>query len=249
VVTLSRRKDVVRHEHKEARLAKIREQSVTPQELSLCLDTTGAHPTASIPPKLSFLVVCEGKKTEPYYIKALKSAWRLIAEIKTVGAAGAPHKLIDAAISHEKKGVYDRVWVVFDKDDFRDIDITAAFRSAKKERIQIAFSNECFELWLLMHFQRNKLNQGRQGLIKSLNKYLPNYDKNITPDHLKKLLPCLHTAVRHAESLTEKVVKKNKEAVPQQPYTTVHLLVRDLTTSSSRLPTIQKEIRRIFPIP
>src|SRR5690606_11740904 len=51
----------------------------------------------------------------------------------------------------------DEVWVVFDKDDAEKVPantlrFTEAFKIAQEEKMKVAYSNEVFELWLLLHF-------------------------------------------------------------------------------------------------
>ena len=45
---------------------------------------------------------------------------------------------------------FDRVWVVFDKDDFNDFNEAIAL--AGRKGYGAAWSNEAFELWYLLHF-------------------------------------------------------------------------------------------------
>lgn len=52
----------------------------------------------------------------------------------------------------------DSVWVVFDKDDADKNDtkrknFAEAFAIAEEEKMKVAYSNEVFELWLLLHFK------------------------------------------------------------------------------------------------
>lgn len=70
--------------------------------------------------KQSFLIVCEGEKTEPDYFKAFRMT---AATVKAVGQAMNTMTLVNKAISIRKadrlkKRDYDQCWVVFDKDDF-----------------------------------------------------------------------------------------------------------------------------------
>lgn len=55
--------------------------------------------------------------------------------------------------STEKKKI-DKILVVFDKDDDSWEAIEKAFALAKANNIGVCFSNECFELWLLAHFEK-----------------------------------------------------------------------------------------------
>ena len=69
--------------------------------------------------KQSFLIVCEGEKTEPDYFKAFRMT---AATIKAVGQAMNTVTLVNKAVSirdadRKKKRIYDQCWVVFDKDD------------------------------------------------------------------------------------------------------------------------------------
>ncbi|MFF9057435.1 RloB family protein [Streptomyces sp. NPDC014882] len=50
---------------------------------------------------------------------------------------------------------YDHTWCVLDVDDFAHLD--EALRLARAERIDIALSNPCFELWLLLHFRAHSV--------------------------------------------------------------------------------------------
>ena len=107
-----------------------------------------------------FLIVCEGTKTEPFYFKALvKDKGSEVAEVKEkdiLGTGRATCVLVEEARKkrehlERKRGLrFDRVWVVFDKDDNDDFD--AAVDLARKYGFECAWSNEAFELWYLLHF-------------------------------------------------------------------------------------------------
>lgn len=72
----------------------------------------------------------------------------------------APWQLIEKAIAYKSsiKGFDpdDQVWCVFDVDDYwkdNQEKFEDAIKKAKENDIKLAWSNECFELWLLLHFQ------------------------------------------------------------------------------------------------
>jgi hypothetical protein len=44
------------------------------------------------------------------------------------------------------------VWCVFDKDDFSDFDFNNATIIAKANNFRVAYSNQAFEYWILLHF-------------------------------------------------------------------------------------------------
>ena len=104
--------------------------------------------------KQSFLIVCEGEKTEPDYFKAFRMT---AATVKAVGQAMNTMTLVSKAISireadQKRKKVYDQCWVVFDKDDFPAKDFNQALRFAEKNGFRVAYSNQAFEYWFLLHY-------------------------------------------------------------------------------------------------
>ena len=104
--------------------------------------------------KQSFLIVCEGECTEPDYFKAFRMT---TATIKVVGQAMNTTSLVAKAISIRDKETankryYDQCWVVFDKDDFPSHDFNEAIRLAESNGFQVAYSNQAFEYWFLLHF-------------------------------------------------------------------------------------------------
>lgn len=115
---------------------------------------------------------------------------------------------------------------VFDRDDFPDSDIKKAIALAKNNNIQIAYSNDSFELWYVLHFQllntailrkdyRKKLSRliGRPYIKSSLNMY-------------DELFSLQLTAIANADRLLQEYPKPNP--VTDNPSTTVHHLVKQL---------------------
>ncbi|MXW62023.1 MAG: RloB domain-containing protein [Acidimicrobiaceae bacterium] len=112
-------------------------------------------------PKRTFLVFCEGKRTEPDYLKALKreSAVRDIAavEIKVDDIQGVPLTLVGAAVEARalaQNSEVDEVWCLFDVEwPNNHPDLEQARNLAGDKNVHVAISNPCFELWLALHFQ------------------------------------------------------------------------------------------------
>ena len=104
-----------------------------------------------------FLIVCEGEKTEPNYFKAFTERWSEVKEVNVKGCGCSTCQLINEAkkiqekLEHERQVSFDRVWLVFDKDEFTDFN--KAIEDAKKEGMNCAWSNQAFELWYVLHFQ------------------------------------------------------------------------------------------------
>ena len=121
--------------------------------------------------KVRFLIVCEGKKTEPNYFRALidecksqnngakidkqRTIVSIVAKIGAgaVGTGNLVNKAKKLKDEYKRKNQihFDRVWLVFDKDEFTDFN--KAIEDAKKEKMNCAWSNGAFELWFLLHFQ------------------------------------------------------------------------------------------------
>lgn len=104
--------------------------------------------------KQSFLIVCEGEKTEPDYFKAFRMT---AATVKAVGQAMNTMTLVSKAIGirdadQKRKKFYDQCWVVFDKDDFPAKDFNRAIHFAKENGFRVAYSNQAFEYWFLLHY-------------------------------------------------------------------------------------------------
>ena len=57
-----------------------------------------------------------------------------------------------SVVQHAKRP-YREVWVLFDRDNNKDFD--EAITLAKNNDIRVAWSNSCFEYWLLLHFKED----------------------------------------------------------------------------------------------
>lgn len=70
------------------------------------------------------------------------------------GAGANTKQVVEKAIELRDKATipYDRVWAVFDKDSFPDVKFNGAIQKAISNGIDVAWSNEAFELWYLYHF-------------------------------------------------------------------------------------------------
>ncbi len=113
----------------------------------------------------TFLVFCEGAKTEPEYLDALKRepAVKDVAsvqiKINKAKRGSPPLTLVKAAAearvrSRKEEGEVDQVWCLFDTDwPNEHPNLQEAESLAAKEAVHLAVSNPCFELWLILHFE------------------------------------------------------------------------------------------------
>lgn len=100
--------------------------------------------------KPSILIVCEGKNTEPSYFNQFRLS---LATVKSVGKGYNTLSLVDWAIQLSNQKKYDQVWCVFDKDGFTENDFNNAIQKAQAEGFGIAYSNQAFEYWLILHLK------------------------------------------------------------------------------------------------
>jgi len=126
----------------------------------------------------SILMVCDGKNTEPSYFESFKN---LTLDITIVGEGYNTISLVKRTKQLADKKEYDEVWCVFDKDGFSNFN--EAVRLAESLGFEVAYSNQAFEYWLILHFEDH---QGgamhRDDYAKKLNGYLKafnlEYDKD-----------------------------------------------------------------------
>ncbi len=173
--------------------------------------------------KQRFLIVCEGEKTEPNYFQSFRVP-KFVIEIKGFGYN--PSKLVEAANELKSKDDYDQVWCVFDRDDCPKQDFNSAISSAKSSNIQVAYSNEAFELWYVLHFEFLNTGIPRDDYIKKLTSLLgKKYQKNSKTIY-NDLLDKQDIAIKRAKKLLEEYEPLKPEQ--DNPSTTVHLLVEQL---------------------
>lgn len=143
------------------------------------------------------LVVCGGERTEPTYFKGLRDSLNNKAvDIKVVSKGRAPAQVVDYAVA-QRTPDFDEVWCVLDVDEF---DLVDAVQLAREHDINLAVSNPCFELWLLLHYADCRTYcVGYRGVAMLLRRYLPSYDK--TRLDYVDYAPGVVDAIRRAKDL------------------------------------------------
>jgi hypothetical protein len=179
------------------------------------------------------LIVCEGKKTEPFYFSRLRAIHRLSsANIEILTADGTdPMSIILFAEEKVASGIYDKVFCVFDRNGHANYQ--AALRrvanspSGKAGRLIPIPSWPCFEVWLLLHFSYSSSAFEKAGnrsscekVISALKVHLPAYQKGHRTIY-DDLLPKQVMAIRHAARLHN----ENLRTKSQNPATRVYDLV------------------------
>ncbi|MBW2257627.1 MAG: RloB domain-containing protein, partial [Deltaproteobacteria bacterium] len=97
---------------------------------------------------------------------------------------------------------------------------------AKREGIRIAYSNEAFELWYILHFDYMDAGVSRGQYSSMLAARLGEPYRKNSEDIYEKILPLQGKAIRNATRL----LASHDPLVPEHcnPSTTVHLLVQCL---------------------
>lgn len=171
--------------------------------------------------KDSILILCEGEKTEPNYFNSFRTDLQL-KNVKIDGCGTNTDKLVEKAFQNLND--FDQIWCVFDRDSFPPHNFNRAFQLAEKHKqIRIAYSNEAFELWYLLHFHYCDTGLHRDQYTEKLTDLLGfKYQKN-SKSMYDKLSGMQETARNNARKLLENHPDPN-----DNPSTTVHLLVQEL---------------------
>ena len=139
-------------------------------------------------PKPRILIVCEGTRTEPGYFRAFRHAERSLVELE-ISPGGVPRTLVQRAVqlkdtaakqsrTHADENLkYDEVWCVFDIDEHPNIQ--DATQQARDNQVEVAISNPCFELWILLHYQDQRAHIDRDRLSLECRRHLPDYEKDV----------------------------------------------------------------------
>lgn len=176
------------------------------------------------------LIVCEGEKTEPNYFKAFRIPTK---KVKVIPAGMVHDRVVEEAIRLKGELQAEIAWAVFDSDDNNDPkikqNIQRAFEIAANNNINIAFSNEAFELWYILHYDYLDSGISRNDYCTILTKKRINgnkYEKN-DPTMYDFLLDKQSTAIRNSKRLFEQCVNK-QNYYREKPITSVFELVEEL---------------------
>jgi hypothetical protein len=128
--------------------------------------------------KPTILIVCEGVNTEPSYFKQFRLS---SATIKPIGLGYNTVSLVTRAIQLSLEKPYNQVWCVFDKDDFSVNNFNNAIAIANANNFGVAYSNQAFEYWILLHFDDHQgAAMNRSNYNDKLNELMKPY--NVTYD-------------------------------------------------------------------
>ncbi|HKC62996.1 MAG TPA: RloB family protein [Pyrinomonadaceae bacterium] len=184
----------------------------------------------SLDPRPRILVVCEGRITEPQYFDAFRrEEENRLVDVRIDSEGGAPKTLVERAANRKKESEeearrardenlkYDEVWCVFDVDEHPRL--PDARQQARDNGINLAISNPCFELWLLLHFREQNAHIERKAVATLLKKHIRNYRKHVSFETLRD---GYLEAVQRAQQLDRRHADVGTEG--DNPSTNVYIL-------------------------
>ena len=106
----------------------------------------------------AYLIVTDAEKTEKNYFEGIKNIipdnLKNDLQIK-IYSNKALSKIIDFAAEERNKDERFRdIWLVFDRDEVKNFD--KLIEEAKENKMNVGWSNPCFEIWLMSYFQSPK---------------------------------------------------------------------------------------------
>jgi len=222
--------------------------------------------------KPTFIIFCEDEVCEPIYFKYFETSAIKVNPIKN--QKSGVDNVFNAINYCEGNELMERrggllqfkdnkganVWCVFDRDksesSYDDNRFDESIETAERKGINVAWSNDAFELWILLHFEdvdpdlpENKLRKTyydrltdifknlpkkNEDLVKALSHTSFGYKKdlkretNIRQIVRPELIPNTHLALQHAKTLEAFHATPNKPNHEKAPCTTVHHLVEEL---------------------
>ncbi|PTY03103.1 hypothetical protein DB346_07570 [Verrucomicrobia bacterium LW23] len=175
------------------------------------------------------LIVCEDTKSSCYYFESFPYNKSLV-ELKILGTGSNTDSLMTEAIrlkneAYQHKRPYSKVWVVFDRDSFPKSNYSRAFDLARAHsEVEACWSNECFELWYLLHFQYQNAAIGREAINRKLSKLLGATYNKADKTIYSKLTELQPIALKNAKKLAFEMQHYDN------PSTKVHELVDELNS-------------------
>jgi hypothetical protein len=153
----------------------------------------------------------EGERTEDGYFKHWGRRLRNEVIVNVHEFNGPPLPLVERAVSEQKAERYDarhgrgqphdEIWCVFDVNSHPKL--PEAIQLAVQHGIEVAVSNPCFELWLILHYQDQTAHIG-SGPAQKWAQELLKCKKVLTEAALKDLEARYEHAVKRARALDAK---------------------------------------------
>ena len=194
------------------------------------------------PLQKTMLVVCEGKNTEVDYFDKFHIPGITIVPVgtglSTTTLVRKVESIKEQELKRKKLKKFDEIWVVFDKDDNKDFE--EAILLAVSLKYKVAYSNQAFEYWFILHFDDH---QGgampRTDYAEKINEHLKPYgivydskSKHVSDEMFDVLMAFLQNAYDRASKLL--ITKKKQSQEFEESITTVHNLIHSINGATTR---------------
>jgi len=125
----------------------------------------------------TFIIFCEDENDEPFYFRSFQIEGKL--KVNAITNQGKSKINLNNTISKcvkdgliecvdnafmVKQGITENIWCVYDRDletvdltqikNIDDTNFTTSIQTANAAGIKVAWSNDAFELWILLHFEQ-----------------------------------------------------------------------------------------------
>jgi len=186
----------------------------------------------------SVLIAFEDTKSAKYYFNDLLRAKNLKGQVVLVNRDKGqdPKRVIEKLSEHKREyphEIYLREWIVIDKDNWNKDKYLGTIEKARNQNINVALSNDAYELWILLHFKPLTKSTHRKELNSQLNtifleKFGIKYDK-ASSDTYRLIESYQATAIKNAKNLVNKHLRDYGKIDPMaNPITMVYELVEYL---------------------
>lgn len=178
-------------------------------------------------PAKIYIISTEGAKTEHIYFTYLKNMLRAktihVIPLPATDNKTMPEQVVRRILNKtdEKIRLSASCWAIVDYDDRDAREIQKAESLAERNKIEVLFSNPCFELWLSLHSESPKTSTTVDGCNRNVAKLLQvaRFDKS---DYdAAKFITNVQLAIQHAKRLDN----NSSNILPNPPATRVYKLV------------------------
>jgi len=176
-------------------------------------------------------VLTEGAVTEPGYLAQWARRNRGV-HIDVADSGMVPLSLVQRARDYQKanrpprrkgRGVeFDEIWCVFDVD--QHVNLTQAINEAQQSGIDVALSNPCFELWIILHYEDQTAHIDRRNAQRRARVLGALDAKRLDPRNIEALLGGYDAAKLRAQQLRQRHMGNGSNPT-ENPSSTVWELV------------------------
>ncbi|MBU1669201.1 RloB family protein [bacterium] len=186
------------------------------------------------------LIAFEDSKSSKYYFRDLLRDKKLTGQVILVNRDKGqdPKRVFEKIGEYKNKNpneVFEKEWIVIDKDNWSKDKYLGVMERARKEDICVAFSNDAYELWIILHFEpltrpthRTELNSKLNTIF--LERYGKKYEKS-SQDIYKFIIGFQEVAIKNAKNLVKQHHRDYGKIDPEKnPITMIYQLVECLNS-------------------